>query len=80
MDLIDSKLEAARNFGATAGVRASDKDAVGQVRELTDGRGVDFAFVTVGVESAFEQAPSLLAPGGAVVLVGMPATGAKVPF
>ncbi len=35
----------------------------------------DDVFVTVGSRAAFEQAPALMAPAGAVVLVGMAATG-----
>jgi S-(hydroxymethyl)glutathione dehydrogenase/alcohol dehydrogenase len=50
------------------------------VRELTDGRGADYVFVTVGAKVAIEQSFGFLAPGGAVVLVGMTANGVTVDF
>jgi S-(hydroxymethyl)glutathione dehydrogenase / alcohol dehydrogenase len=45
------------------------------VMAITDGRGADYVFVTVGVKAAFDQSYALLAKSGAVVLVGMPPTG-----
>jgi S-(hydroxymethyl)glutathione dehydrogenase/alcohol dehydrogenase len=44
VDLIDQKLEWAREFGATHAVNASRCDPVRAIRELTEGRGVDYAF------------------------------------
>ncbi|MDG2025526.1 MAG: Zn-dependent alcohol dehydrogenase [Acidimicrobiales bacterium] len=79
IDLADDKLEAAREFGATAGVSGAD-DAVAQVQALTGGIGADYVFVTVGAKPAIEQGFALAAPGGAVVIVGMTATGVMVEF
>ena len=76
MDVLDEKLAVAREFGATDGVLVGP-DAEAEVRRLTEGEGVDFAFVTVGAPKAFEDAPALLAKGGAMVLVGMPPVGAE---
>ena len=73
------KLAAARDFGATHGV-AAGPDAASAVRELTDGRGVDFVFVTVGAPAAIAERLALLAAGGAIVVVGMPASGVMVGF
>ena len=69
VDLLDSKLEAARTFGATHTVRASDEDAVQQVRQLTD-RGADCVLVTVGASAAIEQGYAMSRIHGTVVLVG----------
>jgi S-(hydroxymethyl)glutathione dehydrogenase/alcohol dehydrogenase len=80
IDLADEKLVAAAEFGATAGVSAADADVAGEVRDLTDGRGADYVFVAVGAKQAIEQAFSLVAPGGAVVVVGMTAGGVTVEF
>lgn len=79
VDLAEDKLSAARDFGATDGVRAGP-DARAQIRALTGGRGVDFAFVTVGAPRAFADAQGLLAAGGAVVVVGLPPAGTMVPY
>ena len=75
VDLIDSKLEAARTFGATNTVNSRTDNVGTAVREITDGRGADFVFVTVGAKAAFDQSYELLALGGAMVIVGMPPTG-----
>ncbi len=75
VDLSESKLEAASRFGATHTINSRTDDVVAAVRALTDGRGADYVFVTVGAKAAFDQSYALLAKSGAVVLVGMPATG-----
>ena len=75
LDTSDAKLEAAKAFGASHGVNPAKEDAAARVLELTGGRGVDYVFVTVGAKAAFDQAPAMLARGGALVLVGMPPVG-----
>jgi len=75
IDLLSEKLEAAKEFGASHGIAADDEDVAGKVKALTDGRGVDYAFVTVGAPAAFKSAPDLLSKGGAMVIVGMPPVG-----
>ncbi len=75
IDVSDSKLEAAERFGATDTVNSATADVAESVLAITDGRGADYVFVTVGAKSAFDQSYGLLAKGGAVVLVGMPASG-----
>ncbi len=80
MDLSEDKLTAATLFGATDGVLATAPDKLAAVRKLTGGRGVDFVFVTVGAPAVFASAPDYLAPGGAVVLVGMPPSGTEIAY
>ncbi|MBP5858638.1 Zn-dependent alcohol dehydrogenase [Marivibrio halodurans] len=75
LDTVEEKRAAALRFGAGAAIDAAAKDAVEQVRALTGGRGVDYAFVTVGVKPAIDQAMRLIGKTGAVVLVGMPPSG-----
>jgi len=70
VDLAEEKLDAAQDFGATHALLASDTlDET--VRSLTNGRGVDYVFVTVGAPQVFQSAPDLLAAGGAMIMVGM---------
>ena len=76
MDLAEDKMEAAKTFGATHTVNAGANDAAEQIRALTEGRGADFVFVTVGAIPAIEQSISFLAPAGTAVFVGMPGSGA----
>ncbi len=81
IDLLDNKLEASRDFGATHTInpRTTD-DVVEAVKGLTDGRGVDYAFVTVGSSAAAQQALTLIRPGGTVTLVGIPEIEASLPI
>jgi len=74
-DLSEEKLRIAIDFGATATVNVATDAVVARVADLTGGSMADYVFVTVGAKTAFDQAPALLAPFGAVVWVGMPASG-----
>lgn len=78
IDLSDAKLAAARDFGATAVLRADQPKLRRAVLDLTGGRGADYVFVTVGAISAYQGAGALAGKGGAVVAVGMPASGAEM--
>lgn len=78
IDVAAIKLEAAMLFGATGAIDASAADPGAAVGELTAGRGVDYVLVTVGSPRALEQALPMLAPGGALVIVGMPADDVRI--
>lgn len=80
LDLLDEKLTLAHQFGATHSVNSGQPNCVEQVLALTDGRGVDYVYVTVGVKAAIEQSLSLLAKSGTAVIVGMPASGVLAEF
>jgi len=69
VDLLDSKLEKARGFGATHTVNASSGDTVREIKKLSDG-GVDYAFDAVGSARLVEQCLYSLAPRGTAVVVG----------
>ncbi len=75
VDMTPGKLADAREFGATDGILATEPKPWRRLRELI-GRGADAVLVTVGAISAYDTAPRYLAPGGKVVMVGMPANGA----
>ena len=74
VDTDPAKLEIARQFGATHGVAAGD-DAADQVRSLTGGRGVDYAFEAVGLPAVQEAAYKAARRGGALVVVGVAPAG-----
>jgi Zn-dependent alcohol dehydrogenase len=78
IDLVASKLDTARSFGATHGLLGSDPELKHKLRELTNGRGADYVFVTVGARSAFIQSLGLVARSGSLVLVGMPPDGMTI--
>jgi S-(hydroxymethyl)mycothiol dehydrogenase len=72
IDLVDRKLEWARELGATDVVDASAGDPVAAVRELTGGRGVSVAFEAVGLPITLRQSIAVLDYRGTVVMVGFP--------
>ena len=71
VDLLDSKLETAREFGATHLVNGGQEDAVKIVKLLTGERGADYVFVTVGSQRAINQAFEMLRKRGTVVIIGL---------
>ena len=79
-DLLDNKLAYAKTFGATHTINARGGDVIKQVQALTDGLGVDFAFDAIGGEATSLQALDAVAPGGRVVLVGIPGATVKAPI
>jgi alcohol dehydrogenase len=70
IDMNDSKLAVAREFGATATVNAADPQAAEQVRDLTGG-GVAFAFEMAGAARALELAYRITRRGGTTVSAGL---------
>ncbi len=79
VDITQEKLDAALEFGATDGLLAGD-DVAKKIRDMTGGRGADYVFVTVGAPPVFNEAPDYLAIGGAMVMVGMPPSGAMAEY
>ena len=78
VDLLESRLEHAKRFGATHAVNASAGDPVEQIRDLTGGRGVDYAFEVVGLPITMRQAYDSLAKRGVAMVVGITPTTAEV--
>ena len=79
VDLQDSKLEFAREFGATHTVNASETDPVEAIVDITSG-GADFAFDAIGLRITNEQilpatrsgGPGADNIGGMAVMIGWP--------
>ena len=78
MDLLESRLEHAKNFGATHVVNPATGDPVEQIRDLTGGKGVDYAFEVVGLPVTMRQAYDCLAKRGVAMVVGITPTTAEV--
>ena len=77
VDRVSSKLDLAREFGATSVVDTTQGDTVEQIKEMTGG-GVHFAFEAVGLKQTTEQAFGMLRPGGAAIVIGMVPYGTKI--
>ncbi|MEE9357472.1 MAG: zinc-binding dehydrogenase [Sedimenticolaceae bacterium] len=74
IDMNADKLTAAKEFGATDSILATEEKPWKTVHNIV-GRGVDAVFITVGAISIYDTAPRYLAPGGKLIMVGMPHTG-----
>lgn len=72
VDIDDTKLECAKDFGATHAVNSTSTDPVAAIRELTDGFGADVVIDAVGRPETYEQAFYARDLAGTVVLVGVP--------
>ena len=66
IDVSADKLALARSFGATHTIDASSSDPVNEIRELTDGLGVDYAVEASGQAKVIEQAFESIRRGGGV--------------
>lgn len=77
VDMQGSKLNLAKQFGATDVVNAKDGDPVQQVLELTKG-GVHHSFEAVGLKQTAEQAFKMLARGGTANIIGMIPVGVNI--
>ncbi|MCU9847903.1 Zn-dependent alcohol dehydrogenase [Defluviimonas sp. WL0024] len=75
VDMNAEKLATAIEFGATDGVLATNPKPWAEAKRFA-GRGADAVLVTVGAIPAYDTAPRFLAPGGRMVAVGMPHSGA----
>jgi len=80
IDVLDNKLEWARQFGATDTINASREDPVEKAKELTDGEGVNYSFEAIGNPKTCRQALEMLASRGVAVMVGLTPQGVDVSF
>ncbi len=69
LDITEDKLQLARESGAAKTLRASPDAA----RQLRAAGGLHTALVTAGAKAAYDLALQCLAPGGALVVIGLPA-------
>lgn len=77
IDMVGSKLNLAKHFGATDVVNPKDGDPVAQVIELTKG-GVHHSFEAVGLKQTAEQSFKMLARGGTANIIGMIPVGVHI--
>jgi NDMA-dependent alcohol dehydrogenase len=72
VDMVESKLQLAKEFGATDFVNAGEGNPVAAVQNLTNNRGADVTFEVIGLGPTIEQAMQMTRGGGETVLVGVP--------
>jgi alcohol dehydrogenase len=71
IDLADSRLQAARKFGADIVVNSGRDDPQAVIAELTGGLGADVTMEAVGTPQTFELAVRLVRPGGHLANIGV---------
>lgn len=69
VDLVESKREDAKRFGATHAVSPEDLD--GLKNELTAGEGFDYAFEAIGLPSTIRATYDAVRRGGTATIVGV---------
>ncbi|MEO6652688.1 MAG: zinc-binding dehydrogenase [Ilumatobacteraceae bacterium] len=80
VDLQPAKLDLAIHLGATHAVDPTAGDVEAVVADLTDGQMADYVFIATGAPAALASAGGLVGTMGAIVVVGMPATGVAGQF
>jgi alcohol dehydrogenase len=71
IDQADSRLEAAKQFGADITINNAVADPYSELQWLTDDLGVDVAIEAVGVPETFELCTDLVRPGGHIANIGV---------
>ncbi len=77
IDIAESKLEMARQFGATETLNSLQGDVVKSLRRLLNG-GPDYVFDSVGAPATIAQALQGVRNGGTAVIAGLHAARAQV--
>ncbi|MDE3202096.1 MAG: galactitol-1-phosphate 5-dehydrogenase [Acidobacteriota bacterium] len=80
VDLDDTRLNLARDMGATHTINSGAGDPVAQILALTGGRGADCALECVGATAPIKLAIESVRKGGAVTLIGNVSPTAEIPL
>ena len=79
IDVVPSRLELAKELGATHTINSREVDVIEAVRSISGG-GVDFALESTGRPEVLEQGIEALAGLGVIGVVGAPKLGTKAAF
>jgi len=79
-DLVDKRLQVAKELGADKTINARSEDPIKRVVDFTDGYGADVAIEAIGLPATWEQALKMVRKGGTVLEFGgcPPGTEIKV--
>jgi aryl-alcohol dehydrogenase len=80
VDIHDSRLELARELGATETINTRSSSLTDEIMRLTGGRGADFVLDTTARPELLRQAADALALRGTLALVGAAKPGTEVSF
>ncbi len=71
-DLLDKRLEVAKDMGADAVFNSGNCDLAEEIKKLTDGKGVDAVIDVTGVGAAINTGLKCVRAAGRMVCVGLP--------
>jgi L-iditol 2-dehydrogenase len=80
VDIDDTRLDLARELGATSVINARTSDTKAQIDHLTSGAGVDAAFEAVGSTPTVKSAIESVKKGGHVTLIGNVSPSVEIPL
>ena len=78
VDVVDTKLALARTVGATDVVNGRASNALDEIRKLTGGLGVDYAFEAIGNTAVMAQAFRSTKKSGETIIVGVTSADAQL--
>jgi L-iditol 2-dehydrogenase len=78
LDFLESRLEIARELGATAALNPERDDVSATIARLTEGRGADLAIVAAANPRAIEDAQIIVRRGGRVLLFAQTVPGEMI--
>ncbi len=79
-DLLDTRLQLAKKFGARGLLRADDPQFSDKLRQAAGKQGLDAAIICAPVDAAVQQAQELVNGGGKVLLFAHTKRGARTPI
>lgn len=80
VDIVPERLALATELGATHIINGKTEDLAERLREISEGRGVDYVLDTTGIPRLLTTAVAALAVRGTAALVGSSPSGTEVPF
>lgn len=75
IDIVPSRLDLARELGATHVINGKEEDTAERLADITKGQGLTHALESSGVPALLRQATDALAVGGSLAVVGAPPVG-----
>ena len=79
VDINQKKLDFSKKLGATELINSTKKDFVSSIKELTDGKGVDYAVEAAGTKITIEKSfEAVKWDGGLVIIAGNPPEREKI--
>jgi len=80
VDIHDSRLEIAKQLGATHTINSKDTDVLEEIKKLTNNQGVNFSIDTSGVPTVARTSIEVLAVGGVAAPIASSKKGVEINF